>query len=81
MTLLLGRFLLFSYFSDALPPSVTPPGLALLGILVKHIAGDDAVRFFPPFISCMLLQAAAASLHAAVCSADLCVTRELVAGE
>ena len=81
MSLYLWRLLAFICFLNVLTPSVIPPGLALLGILVKHIAGDDAVRFFPPFISCMLLQAAAASLHAAVCSADLCVTRELVAGE
>ena len=72
--------LAFICFLNVLTPSVTPPGLALLGILVKHIAGDDAVRFFPPFISCMSLLAAAASWPAPYVSLSLVGPREIVAG-
>ena len=57
-----------------LPPSVTPPGLALLGILVKHIAGDVAVRFFPPLHLVYVAPCCCGLLACAVRVAEPCWT-------
>ena len=74
MSLLLRRMLAFICFLNVLTPSVTPPGLALLGILVKHIAGDDAVRFFPPLHLVYVAPCCCGLLLCAVRFAELCWT-------
>ena len=66
--------LAFICFLNVLTPSVTPPGLALLGILVKHIAGDDAVRFFPPLHLVYVAPCCCGLLSCAVRFAEPCWT-------